>query len=62
VRRNEVLQATADGSDLSTLRRSLREPRTLFTALFSNYWLFQDGKLVLMEPTASLAVLIFNAV
>ena len=32
----------------------------LFTALFSNYWLFQDGQLQLMQPTASLAVLIYN--
>jgi phosphate transport system permease protein len=32
----------------------------LFTALFSNYWLIQDGQLGLMEPTASLAVLIYN--
>ena len=29
----------------------------LFTALFSNYWLMSDGKLELMQPTASLAVL-----
>jgi phosphate transport system permease protein len=32
----------------------------LFTALFSNYWLLQDGRLTLDEPTASLAVFIFN--
>jgi phosphate transport system permease protein len=32
----------------------------LFTALFSNYWLVHDGHLNLMEPTASLAVLIYN--
>jgi phosphate transport system permease protein len=32
----------------------------LFTALFSNYWLLQDGNLTVMEPTASLAVLIYN--
>ena len=32
----------------------------LFTALFSNYWLIHDGRLSLMEPTASLAVLIYN--
>jgi phosphate transport system permease protein len=35
VRRDEVLQATADGSDLPTLRRSLREPRTLLSTLLS---------------------------
>jgi phosphate transport system permease protein len=32
----------------------------LFTALFSNYWLAQNGHLNLMQPTASLAVLIYN--
>jgi phosphate transport system permease protein len=31
----------------------------LFTALFSNYWLFRGG-FDLMQPTASLAVLIYN--
>lgn len=32
----------------------------LFTALFSNYWLVSRGHLNLMQPTASLAVLIYN--
>jgi phosphate transport system permease protein len=32
----------------------------LFTALFSNYWLVSGGRIDLMEPTASLAVLIYN--
>jgi phosphate transport system permease protein len=32
----------------------------LFTALFSNYWLWDHGKVDLMQPTASLAVLIYN--
>ena len=32
----------------------------LFTALFSNYWLMWHGHLRLMQPTASLAVLIYN--
>jgi len=32
----------------------------LFTALFSNYWLVSHGRLNLMQPTASLAVLIYN--
>jgi phosphate transport system permease protein len=31
----------------------------LFTALFSSYWLFDSGS-KLMQPTASLAVLIYN--
>jgi phosphate transport system permease protein len=32
----------------------------LFTALFSNYWPMHHGHLNLMQPTASLAVLIYN--
>jgi phosphate transport system permease protein len=32
----------------------------LFTALFSNYWLWSRGQATLMQPTASLAVLIYN--
>jgi phosphate transport system permease protein len=32
----------------------------LFTALFSNYWPTQNGHLNVMQPTASLAVLIYN--
>jgi len=32
----------------------------LFTALFSNYWLVTHAGVELMQPTASLAVLIFN--
>lgn len=32
----------------------------LFTALFSNYWLLSHGRLDVMQPTASLAVLIYN--
>jgi phosphate transport system permease protein len=32
----------------------------LFTALFSNYWPVQNGRLNVMQPTASLAVLIYN--
>ena len=32
----------------------------LFTALFSNYWPVQNGQLNVMQPTASLAVLIYN--
>ena len=32
----------------------------LFTALFSHYWLVGQGELDLTEPTASLAVLIYN--
>ncbi|MGO9242634.1 MAG: phosphate ABC transporter permease PstA [Bryobacteraceae bacterium] len=32
----------------------------IFTALFSNFWPFANGQVHLMQPTASLAVLIYN--
>jgi phosphate transport system permease protein len=32
----------------------------IFTALFSNYWLMSGGHPDLRQPTASLAVLIYN--
>jgi phosphate transport system permease protein len=32
----------------------------LFTALFSNYWIISHGRANLMQPVASLAVLIYN--
>jgi phosphate transport system permease protein len=32
----------------------------LFTSLFSNYWMIWHGHVKLMQPTASLAVLIYN--
>jgi phosphate transport system permease protein len=32
----------------------------LFTALFSNYWVTSNGRIDVMQPTASLAVLIYN--
>jgi phosphate transport system permease protein len=32
----------------------------LFTALFSNYWPMHNGRVNLMQPTSSLAVLIYN--
>jgi phosphate transport system permease protein len=32
----------------------------LFTALFSNYWPMEHGRIALMRPTPSLAVLIYN--
>jgi len=32
----------------------------VFTALFSNYWITSGGRFDLMQPTASLAVLIYN--
>jgi phosphate transport system permease protein len=32
----------------------------LFTALFSGFWLLEGSQVKLMQPTASLAVLIYN--
>lgn len=48
------------GVMLAVARASGETAPLLFTALFSNYWLFEDGKLAAMNPTASLAVLIYN--
>jgi phosphate transport system permease protein len=55
-----ALPGMMTGVMLAVARAAGETAPLLFTALFSNYWLFQDGKLALMEPTASLAVLIFN--
>ena len=55
-----ALPGMMTGVMLAVARAAGETAPLLFTALFSNYWLFQDGKLVLMDPTASLAVLIFN--
>ncbi len=48
------------GVMLAVARAAGETAPLLFTALFSDYWLFQGGELALMEPTASLAVLIYN--
>lgn len=48
------------GIMLAVARAAGETAPLLFTALFSNYWLFADGSVELMQPTASLAVLIFN--
>jgi phosphate transport system permease protein len=48
------------GVMLAVARAAGETAPLLFTALFSNYWLVHDGHLNLMEPTASLAVLIYN--
>lgn len=48
------------GVMLATARAAGETAPLLFTALFSDYWLTQQGHLTLMEPTASLAVLIYN--
>jgi phosphate transport system permease protein len=55
-----ALPGMLTGVMLAVARASGETAPLLFTALFSNYWLLQDGHLAVMEPTASLAVLIYN--
>jgi phosphate transport system permease protein len=55
-----ALPGLITGVMLSVARAAGETAPLLFTALFSNYWLYQDGELALMQPTASLAVLIYN--
>jgi phosphate transport system permease protein len=48
------------GIMLAVARAAGETAPLLFTALFSNYWLWSRGQATLMQPTASLAVLIYN--
>jgi phosphate transport system permease protein len=48
------------GVMLAVARAAGETAPLLFTALFSNYWPTSHGHLNLMQPTASLAVLIYN--
>jgi phosphate transport system permease protein len=48
------------GVMLAVARAAGETAPLLFTALFSNYWLWSRGHATLMQPTASLAVLIYN--
>jgi phosphate transport system permease protein len=48
------------GVMLAVARAAGETAPLLFTALFSNYWLWAHGHAQLMRPTASLAVLIYN--
>jgi len=48
------------GVMLAVARAAGETAPLLFTALFSDYWMFQGGAGDLMAPTASLAVLIYN--
>jgi phosphate transport system permease protein len=50
----------ATGVMLAVARAAGETAPLLFTALFSRYWVMSDGHLDLMQPTASLAVLIYN--
>lgn len=48
------------GVMLAVARAAGETAPLLFTALFSNYWMWSRGQLNLKQPTASLAVLIYN--
>jgi phosphate transport system permease protein len=48
------------GVMLAVARAAGETAPLLFTALFSNYWLWSSGRADLMQPTASLAVLVYN--
>ena len=54
------LPGVITGVMLAVARAAGETAPLLFTALFSSYWLYNDGQLALMQPTASLAVLIYN--
>ena len=54
------LPAILTGVMLAVARAAGETAPLLFTALFSNYWIYHDGSLAVMTPTASLAVLIYN--
>lgn len=55
-----ALPGMLTGVMLAVARASGETAPLLFTALFSNFWLYEHGDLAVMEPTASLAVLIYN--
>ncbi len=54
------LPAILTGVMLAVARAAGETAPLLFTALFSNYWIYHNGELAVMNPTASLAVLIYN--
>jgi phosphate transport system permease protein len=55
-----ALPGILTGVMLAVARAAGETAPLLFTALFSNYWLWSLGHLNLAQPTASLAVLIYN--
>jgi len=55
-----ALSGIVTGILLAIARISGETAPLLFTALFSSYWLVEHGVMRLMQPTASLAVLIYN--
>ena len=56
----QAMPGAMTGIMLAVARASGETAPLLFTALFSDYWINQLGRVELMEPTASLAVLIYN--
>jgi phosphate transport system permease protein len=55
-----ALPGILTGVMLAVARAAGETAPLLFTALFSAYWLVEQGGINLMRPTASLAVLIYN--
>ena len=55
-----AMPAILTGVMLAVARAAGETAPLLFTALFSNYWIYDGGHLAAMSPTASLAVLIYN--
>jgi len=55
-----ALPGILTGIMLAVARAAGETAPLLFTALFSNYWLWSQGRANLMQPTASLAVLVYN--
>jgi len=55
-----ALPGILTGVMLAVARAAGETAPLLFTALFSSYWLVEGGVPRLMQPTASLAVLIYN--
>ncbi len=55
-----ALPGVLTGVMLAVARAAGETAPLLFTALFSNFWLIENGRIHLMQPTASLAVLIYN--
>ena len=55
-----ALPGILTGVMLAVARAAGETAPLIFTALFSNYWLWEHGHAQLIQPTASLAVLIYN--
>src|SRR5262249_23562784 len=55
-----ALPGILTGVMLAVARGAGETAPLIFTALFSNYWPLSGGRINLMQPTPSLAVLIYN--